>query len=96
MVHTSPIGLVPKQHQKDRFRMIVDLSSPSGQSVNDGVNPEWCSLQYASVDQAVSIIQHLGRGTQLAKVDIKDAYRIIPVHPSDYHLLGMSWEGKRS
>ena len=65
--------------------MIVDLSSPSGQSVNDGV-------KYASVDQAVSIIQHLGRGTQLVKVDIKDAYRIIPVLPSEYHLLGISWE----
>ena len=85
MVHTSPIGLVPKQHRKDRFRMIVDLSSPSGQSVNDGV-------KYASVDQAVSIIQHLGRGTQLVKVDINDAYRIIPVHPSDYH----PGRGKRS
>ena len=44
----------------------------SGQSINDGV-------KYASVDQAVSIIQHLGRGTQLVKVDINDAYRIIPV-----------------
>ena len=50
-------------------------------------------MQYASVDDAVNIIQQLGRDTLLAKLDIKDAYRIVPVHPADYHLLGISWEG---
>ena len=28
------------------------------------------------------------------KLDIKDAYRLIPVHPDDYHLLGISWRGE--
>ena len=76
-VHTSPIALVPKS-QSERWRMIVDLSAPNGAS----------SLTYASVDNAVSIIQHLGQGTQLVKMDLKDAYRFIPVHPQDHHLLG--------
>ena len=35
----------------------------------------------------------VNRGTHLAKTDIKSAFRIIPVHPSQYHLLGMQWEG---
>ena len=30
----------------------------------------------------------------LAKVDIAHAFRNIPVHPEDHHLLGMSWGGK--
>lgn len=30
----------------------------------------------------------------MGKVDIKSAYRIIPVHPSDHHLLGMHWSDK--
>ena len=34
----------------------------------------------------------LGTGTMLAKMDIKQAYRIIPIHPEDRHLLGMRWE----
>ena len=79
-VHTSPIGLVPKS-QSDRWRMIVDLSAPNGASVNDGIGADVCSLTYASVDNAVSIIQHLGQGTELVKMDLKDIYRIIPVHP---------------
>jgi len=39
------------------------------------------------------IIQHLGRGTQLVKLDIQDAYHIVPVHPSDCNLLGIHWNG---
>ena len=92
-VHTSPLGLVPKAHQSDCWRMICDLSCPRGNSVNDGIMPGLCSLQYATVDTAVEIIQQLGRDTQLIKLDIKDAYRIVPVHPSDYHLLGIQWKG---
>ena len=34
-----------------------------------------------------------GRGTLLAKLDIKSAYRNIPIHPGDRHLLGMQWQG---
>jgi hypothetical protein len=92
LVHFSPIGLVPKPHS-DKFRLIVDLSYPDGLSVNDGICEEWCSLQYASVDNAVEIIQSCGPGTMLAKLDLKDAYRIIPVHPDDHYLLGITWKG---
>ena len=53
---------------------------------------EYCSLQYASIDDAVKLIMQLGPGTQLAKLDIKDAYRIVPVHPDDHHLLAILWE----
>ena len=94
MVHVSPIGLVPKSHQPNKFRMIVDLSHPTGGSVNEGILPALCSLRYSSVDEAVDIIRQLGKGTKLVKLDIKDAYRIIPIHPADYHLLGIMWRGK--
>ena len=60
--------------------------------MNNGISPEWCSLTYISVDDAVSIIRHLGQPTLLAKVDIKSAYRMVPVHPDDRLLLGMQWE----
>ena len=92
LVHLSPIGLVPKAHT-NKWRMIVDLSHPANGSVNDGILSSLCSLHYASVDDAVRIIQTLGVGTELVKLDVKDAYRIVPVHPADYHLLGISWEG---
>ena len=94
MVHISRFGVIPKKHQPGKWRMIVDLSSPSGHSVNDAIDKDQCSLQYASVDDAVQIILSLGKATQLAKFDIENAYRLIPVHPSDRLLLGMEWEGQ--
>lgn len=42
---------------------------------------------------AVRQILRLGRGTQLVKIDLRNAYRIVPVHPQDQHLLAITWEG---
>lgn len=35
----------------------------------------------------------LGRGASLSKLDLRNAYRMIPIHPSDFHLMGIHWEG---
>ena len=88
----SPIGVIPKHNRPNKWRLIVDLSSPEGSSVNDGVDPALCSIKYASVDDAVSIIQKWGTGTLLAKVDLKEANRSVPVAPEDCPLLGMWWK----
>ena len=92
-MHLSPIGLIPKPHQPNKFLLIADLSTPRGKSVNDGISGDRCSLKHASVYDAVAMIQALGRGTRLVKIDLKDAYRLVPVHPDDYHLLGVFWQG---
>ena len=92
-VHTSTLGLIPKAHQANKRRLIVDFSCPSGNSVKDGIAVELSSIQYTSVDRAVDIIRCLGRGAELVKIDLKDAYRLLPVHTQDQHLLGVAWEG---
>ena len=84
-------GVIPKSNQPGKWQLIVDLSHPTGHSINDGIEPELCFLSYASVDDAVAIIQRLDKGTVLAKLDLESAYRIIPVHPDDRLLLGMEW-----
>ena len=67
----------------------MDLSHPPDKSVNDGIQGDACSLTYMMVADAVEVIAERGQGTLLAKVDIKNAYRIILVHPEDHQLLGM-------
>ncbi len=93
-VQISRFGVIPKNHQPGKWRLIVDLSYPKGGSVNEGIEPELCSLSYASVDDAVRQVLAMGKGTLLAKLDLESAYRIIPVHPDDRPLLGMVWQGK--
>ena len=92
-VRCNPIGLIPKPSQPGRFRLIVDLSAPRGDSVNDAINPEHCSLHYISVREAAKMVALCGPGTLLAKLDLKSAYRQVPVHPADQHLLGIQWQG---
>jgi hypothetical protein len=91
--HWSPIGLVPKDHQPDKFRLIIDLSSPAGHSVNDGINPNLTSLKYSNVTDAVALVKKAGVGALMAKLDLKAAYRRVPVHPDDQGLLAIKWGG---
>ena len=93
VVQVSPLGLVPKSNHSDKWRVIVDLSFPMHHSVNDGISSELCSVVYASIDDEVVQIRRLGRGTQLVKLDLRSAYRIIPVHPVDQCRLGITWQG---
>ncbi|CAB4022070.1 Hypothetical predicted protein, partial [Paramuricea clavata] len=50
-------------------------------------------VQYATVANAIRLIKRAGPGCYLAKTDIKSAFRIIPIQPNDYPLLGMKWRG---
>ena len=86
----SPLGLVPKKQPGD-FRMIHHLSFPNGTSVNDGIPDIETSVRYATVDDAIRLIKQAGPGCFLAKTDIKNVFRIIPINPADYHLLGIKW-----
>ena len=52
------------------------------------------SVQYSTVDDAIAHIKEVGTEAHLAKTDIKSAFRIVPVHPDDHHLLGMSLNDK--
>ena len=92
-VHCSPFGVIPKKNKPGKWRLILDLSSPEHHSVNDGIDKDLCSLSYTSVDEVVASVVSFGRGTMLAKMDIKQAYRNIPVHPNDRMYLGMQWDG---
>ena len=79
-LHVSRFGTILKRNQPGKWRLILDLSSPVGHSVN------------MKVDGIIAGIMQLGRGTLMAKFDVQNAYRIVPVHPEDCLLLGMKWQ----
>ena len=90
---TSPLGLVPKK-EVGEFRLIHDLSYPHQQSVNSHIPDELRHVHYETLDDLVEIVKINGRGSLIAKADIESAFRIIPIHPSDYYLLGFTWNGQ--
>ena len=87
----SGLGVVPKKGNK--WRMILHLSAPFGSSINDFISKESFSLRYSSVDDAVRFLITLGTGARMAKADLKSAFRMVPVRPKDWELLGMQWQG---
>ena len=92
VIQISSFGVIPKKHKPNKWRLIVDLSSPRGRSVNDAIPKELCSIAYISLDDATALIQAAGNGCLLAKVDLQEAYRAVPVHPSDQRLLAVQWK----
>ena len=66
---------------------------PKGASVNDGISHENSTVCYATIGDAIRCMKLAGRGCFLAKTDIKNAFRIIPIQSDDYGLLGMHWKG---
>ncbi|XP_048587466.1 uncharacterized protein LOC125570208 [Nematostella vectensis] len=86
----SPLGAVPKKAPGE-FRLIHHLSFPDGDSVNSGISSDNTSVLYSTISDAIQLVKSVGRGSFLAKTDIKSAFRIIPIRPEDHHLLGIKW-----
>ena len=73
---------------------VLHLSYRPGRSVNDFIDKDSYSLQYVTIDHVISHIKSLGAGCFLSKVDIECAFCIAPVHPDDWHLLGMKFNNQ--
>ena len=94
----SPLNTVSKKDTLDR-RVILDLSFPAGNSVNDFISKdnylgEIIQLSYPKVDDLVGIIKDKGAKCLVFKKDLKRAYRQIPIDPGDLHLVGFQWGDK--
>ena len=48
----------------------MDLSSPEGSSVNDGVDTKLCFLQYVKVEDAAREVATQGHNTWMAKTNV--------------------------
>ena len=88
ILQVSSFGIILKREEPGKWHLTVDLSSPAGSSVSDGINPDEFTLHYIKVDQIISLVSQFGRGALMAKFDVESAYRNVPVHPSDCYLLG--------
>ena len=92
--HCLGLGVVPKPD--GTWRVITHLSTPDGLRINDFIDPESITLSYTTVDDAIGLSQQLGRGSLLAKVDLKKGFRQCPFRQEDWHLFGLHWGGQFS
>ena len=89
-LHCSGLGSVEKSDGSRR--MIMHLSAPRGRSVNDSIDRSAFTLSYITLDDAAALVARHGKGALMSKVDLKSAFRLIPVRPNDRALLGCFWQ----
>lgn len=95
---TSPMMSRPKRDSSDR-RIILDLSFPVGQGVNQGIDTKdhlGVDITYSlpSVQDVTELIKIYGSGAFMWKADLTRAYRQLRADPLDSPLLGMVVDGK--
>jgi hypothetical protein len=85
------MGAVPKKNGK--WRVIMHLTAPKGSSINDFIDKEAFPIHYATVDDAVAMVSRYGKGCMMAKIDLKAAFRMVPIAAEEWDLLGLHWKG---
>lgn len=74
-VIVSPLGVIPKPD--GGVRLIHDCSRPAGLAVNDYVS-NFHKQKFQTLDDAKKLVR---QGSYFAKVDLKSAYRSVPISP---------------
>ena len=86
----SAIGAIPKK-DSDEVRLIHDCSRPVGSSLNSHATIE--KQKFQTLDEATQLISPRA---YMAKVDLKSAYRSVPIHPSNINATGLAWKFSNS
>ena len=90
-LHCSPLGA--REKDDGTIRLIMDLSYPEGDSVNSYISKDDFSVEYTGFDTATDLVRRVGRGCLMFKIDIKHAFRVLPIKPSQWILMGSEWMG---
>jgi len=90
---SSPLTIIPKAGKPGRFRLIQNLSYPnipshSGiPSINSQVDSDLFPCTWGTFATTCTLIHSLPPGCQGATHDVAEAYRTVPLHPSQWPAL---------
>lgn len=87
---SSPFDHVP-MCKTSKFRDKHDHSRPRDHLVNSNSLEENSTVRFDSIDNIGYVMQFFGQGCLIAKTDIEDELRTIPIQLSDYRLLWFIW-----
>jgi hypothetical protein len=78
--------------QKDKVRPILNMSSPKGWSFNCNVNKFDVPRTYQSSARMFGqTLLGVGQGAIITKMDMRDAFKLVPAKVEDYRLQGFRW-----
>ena len=93
-LYCVPINIVEKETSSGLYRLIQDFSYPWG---NNGINAmvlkENKTVSYSGIDDVARMALDLGSPSWAMRIDIKHAFKCLPLAPSEWHLTGFSFHG---
>ncbi|MBM3938544.1 MAG: hypothetical protein FJ333_07825 [Sphingomonadales bacterium] len=87
-------GILVRPKPNGAVRVILNMSAPSGNSVNDGINAEDFPAPMSSTLKWLRVLNRAGNGCRMIKIDWADAYKHVPVRQQDIDLQWFLWLGK--
>ena len=81
----SALGVIAKPNSTE-VRLIHDCSRPHGHAVNDYITARL--LKFQTLDDA---IRALRPHYYMAKIDLRHAYRSVPIRPANFQATGCKW-----
>ena len=87
---TAPLSIIPKPGRPGKFRLVQNLSHSSSSiihpipSINSFIDSNLYPCTYGTFSTICLLIWRLPPGSQGATRDVAEAYRTIPLHPSQY------------
>ncbi len=87
-------GIMVRPKPDGSARVILNMSAPSGRSVNEGINAELFPAKMSSTVKWLRVLERAGKGCVIMKIDWSDAYKHIAVAAEDLELQWFMWLGK--
>ena len=82
----SALGAIPKLDSSE-VCLIHDCSRLTGQALNDFITSH--SFKFQNLDHAIKLLRP---NYFMANIDLRHAYRSIPIHPNNYPATGLQWQ----
>lgn len=86
---SSPLSIIPKPNKPGKYRFIQNFSHPYTRndgvlSINSAIRSEEYPCTWGTFNTIALLIQQLPPGSEAATRDVKEAYRTVPLAPSQW------------
>jgi hypothetical protein len=88
---SSPLSIIPKPAKPDKFRITQNYSFPHktspafpNPSINSFIDSDDFPTTWGTFSVTALLLRRLPPGSQIATRDVSEAYRTIPLHPSQW------------
>ena len=93
-IYVSSVFVKEKDLSRKKILLLVDYSSPKGDSINSAILPRYTYVALPKIQFFILLCLQIGKGAMMSVQDLKNAYYNVAIMKEYQRLFGFSWEGK--